>query len=209
MLQLRSEPASHAGNMRVICNLRRDSPFTRGALDSLLPRTGGKGSASGGRGFRRRHQSATGSRCRGVRQTCRSVGMGDYPAAAGCPVIDEPRPVEPVGTEREVSSCHRGMMPPPWRHVFARVGRLDYAKIAKLDALTVGTVGRSQAVRQRTLNPPYGGSNPPAPANLFTAIESGALLLASSGEDTPVRRRRDAIAPAGATADLAASRSGL
>jgi hypothetical protein len=32
------------------------------------------------------------------------------------------------------------------------------------------TVGRSQVVRQRILIPPYGGSNPPAPATLFNAL---------------------------------------
>ena len=31
-------------------------------------------------------------------------------------------------------------------------------------------VGRSQVVRQRILIPPYGGSNPPAPANYFSEI---------------------------------------
>jgi hypothetical protein len=31
-------------------------------------------------------------------------------------------------------------------------------------------VGRSQVVRQRILIPPYGGSNPPAPANFFNIL---------------------------------------
>src|SRR5581483_10880412 len=100
----------------------------------------------------------------------RKGGRRAGPARRSLPIEAGPRPAKPLG------EAGLNLPLPPYRPAMPKGVRV----VVTVTPFPSGPLGRSQAVRQRILIPPFGGSIPPAPATgIIKPPQSSYHLLPS------------------------------